>query len=567
MGRPGGRPVFSYDMEKTMRTFRSLGLALPALLASLFPAAAQQAPAPPSVFGEQIEVRVVNVEAVVTDRQGNRVTGLKPGDFRLEVDGKAVPIEYFNEVRGGQAVAPGEAEQSSPVKGLPSLAPGSPVGTSYLVFVDDYFSLGPRRDELLRDLKGQLSRLGPEDRMAIVAWDGGRVEMLSSWSSSERQLGSAIEKAIGRKAYGVARLAELRTFQASQRLTGDTFEPGPRAAFAQRLDIQEIEYAQRVALQTERAVTAAASALRGFASPPGRKVMLMLSGGWPFSPIDYVVNNPNRPVTERVTPSGEEIFQPLVDTANRLGYTLYPVDVPGLESGAADAALAGPSPTGFNLREQEHEASLRYVAQQTGGEALVNSANGKLLQVAESDTRSYYWLGFTPAWQGNDKRHKVKLSVAPAGLKVRARTDFLDLSRRAETSMIVESAMLFGGSPDMRAIPVKLGAPVASGRREMDVPVSLAIPVDALTFVPVDGKYRAELELRVSAVDTGGNRAPVPVIPVALSADEQPKTGTFVRYDTKIRMRRMPHHLMLALFDPLSGKILTAETDVVPPQK
>ena len=43
------------------------------------------------------------VEAVVTDRQGNRVTGLKPGDFRLEVDGKAVPIEYFNEVRGGQA--------------------------------------------------------------------------------------------------------------------------------------------------------------------------------------------------------------------------------------------------------------------------------------------------------------------------------------------------------------------------------------------------------------------------------------------------------------------------------
>ena len=561
--------MFSYDMEKTMRTFRSLGLALPALLASLVPAAAQQ-PAPaaqtPSVFGEQIEVRVVNVEAVVTDRQGNRVTGLKPGDFRLEVDGKAVPIEYFNEVRGGQAVAPGEQEQNSPVKGLPSLAPGSPVGTSYLVFVDDYFSMGPRRDELLRDLKGQLSQLGPEDRMAIVAWDGGRVEMLSSWSSSERQLGTAIEKAIGRKAFGVARLAELRTFQASQRLTGDNFEPGPRAAFAQRLDFQEIEYAQRMAGQTERAVTAAASALRGFASPPGRKVMLLLSGGWPFSAIDYVVNNPNRPVTERVTPPGEQVFQPLVDTANRLGYTLYTVDVPGIESGTVDAALAGPSPTGINLREQEHEASLRYVAEQTGGEALVNSANAKLLQAAESDTRSYYWLGFTPAWQGNDKRHKVKLSVTPAGLRVRARTDFLDLSRRAETSMIVESAMLFGGSPDMRAIPLKLGTVAAAGRREMDVPVSLAVPVDALTFVPIDGKYKAELELRVSAVDSSGNRAPVPVIPIALSADEQPKTGTFVKYDTKIRMRKMPHHLMLALFDPLSGKILTAETDVVPPK-
>ena len=552
-----------------MRILRSLGLALPALLVSLLPAAAQKpaAPAAPqSAFGEQIEVRVVNVEAVVTDRQGNRVTGLRPGDFRLEVDGKPVPIEYFNEVRGGQAISPGEGEGSSPVKGLPSLAPGSPVGTSYLVFVDDFFSLGPRRDEMLRDLKGQLSRLGPEDRMALVAWDGRRVEMLSSWSNSERQLGLAIEKAIERKAYGVARLAELRTFQASQRLTGDTFEPGPRAAFSQRLDIQEIEYAQRVAAQTERAVAAAVSTLRGFASPPGRKVMLLLSGGWPFSALDYVVNNPNRALTERVTPEGEVVFQPLVDTANRLGYTLYPVDVPGIESSMADASLAAPSPTGLNIREQEHEASLRYVAQQTGGEALINSANAKLLQAAESDTRSYYWLGFTPAWQGNDKRHTVKVAVAPAGLRVRSRTDFLDLSRRAETSMIVESAMLFGGSPDMRAIPAKLGTPVASGRREMDVPVSLAVPVDALTFVPIDGKYKAELELRVSAIDANGNRAPVPVIPISLSANEAPKTGTYVKYDTKIRMRKLPHHLMLALFDPLSGKILTAEADVAPPK-
>ncbi|MFL6236820.1 MAG: hypothetical protein ACJ76N_27060, partial [Thermoanaerobaculia bacterium] len=76
-----------------MPMFRSGCLAVLALLAVIGPATAQQKPsgqpqAPQSVFGEQIEVRVVNVEAVVTDRQGNRVTGLKPGDFRLEVDGR-----------------------------------------------------------------------------------------------------------------------------------------------------------------------------------------------------------------------------------------------------------------------------------------------------------------------------------------------------------------------------------------------------------------------------------------------------------------------------------------------
>ena len=199
-----------------MKKLRFIPLAFAALLAaspvlSQTPQTSSEQ-APPSVFGEQIEVRVVNVEVVVTDRQGNRVADLKPGDFRLKVDGKTVPIEYFNEVRGGQAIALAESGAAeSAVKGLPSLAPGTAVGTSYLVFVDNFFSVGPRRDEVLRSLKEQLSRLGPEDRMALVAYDGGGVRMLTSWTNSQRQLGQAIEQAIGDRAQGVTRLAELRS--------------------------------------------------------------------------------------------------------------------------------------------------------------------------------------------------------------------------------------------------------------------------------------------------------------------------------------------------------------------
>jgi hypothetical protein len=141
--------------------------------------------------------------------------------------------------------------------------------------------------------------------------------------------------------------------------------------------------------------------------------------------------------------------------------------VPGVESTAADAALAAPRQTGFNLREQEHEASLLYIAEQTGGRALLNALSNQVLQIAEEDTRSYYWLGFTPSWQGNDKQHKVSLKVQTKGLKVRSRTGFLDLSRKAENSLIVESAMLFGNSPDMVPMAIKLGVPVPSGRREM----------------------------------------------------------------------------------------------------
>ena len=53
------------------------------------------------VFVEVLDVRVVNVEVVVTDRKGNRVQGLHPDDFSLLVDGEETSIDYFSEIAAG----------------------------------------------------------------------------------------------------------------------------------------------------------------------------------------------------------------------------------------------------------------------------------------------------------------------------------------------------------------------------------------------------------------------------------------------------------------------------------
>ncbi len=553
-------------MRSLHQTTVFTGLLLSAALAA---GAQQQPPAvepPPSIFGDQIEVRVVNVEVVVTDKQGNRVAGLQPRDFVLRVDGKDVPVEYFSEVRGGQAIAAGAAAEESPLPGLPSLAPGSPVGTSYLVFIDDFFSIAPRRNEVLRALKGQLTQLGPDDRMAIVAYDGRELEMLSTWSNSERTLSRALDQAVGRQALGFQRLSELRSFDTTSRLHATMgVVPGPRSTFGTQLNLEEISYAQRLAGQVERVVSAAVSTLRGFAAPPGRKVMLLLAGGWPASPADFAINNPNRPIVSRDVPRGEDLLRPLTDTANRLGYTLYPVDVPGVEGSGPDASMGGPQDVGLNLREQEIHASLQLIANETGGKALLNSLRESVLPDVTADTRSYYWLGFTPTWQRNDARHEVAVEVTRPGLRVRSRDSFLDLSRKTEVSMLVESAMLFGSAPGATQLPMQVGKPVRAGRREIEVPLSLAIPADGITTVPIEGKNVAELELRVAAVDVDGNRSSIPVIPLRVTLDGVSETaGKFLRYDTKVRLRRIGQHLIVAIFDPLSNRILTAEADVTP---
>jgi VWFA-related protein len=489
----------------------------------------------------------------------------------MKVDGKAMSVEYFSEVRGGQAIAPGAAAAGETLPGLPSLAPGTAVGTSYLVFIDDFFSIQPRRNEVLRSLKDELSRLRPEDRMAVVAYDGRSLDMLSTWSNSERILARAFDQAQGRPAFGVQRLAERRSFDTTQRLnTSVGVVPGPRSTFSRQLSIEELGYAEHLANQVGRTVNAAVSTLRGFSSPPGRKVMLLLSGGWPYSPADYAINDLNRVLlSSRDVPRGEELLRPLADTANLLGYTIYTIDVPGVEVQGPDASeVESTSATGLNVREQEVHHTLEYVATRTGGRALINSLREKALLTAEADTRSYYWLGFTPGWQKNDKRHEVVVAlVNRPGLRVRSRDSFLDLSRKTEVSMVVESAMLFGSPPGAKPMPMEVGTPVRDGRKEMVLPITLAIPVAGLTVVPLDGKHVAEMELRVAAVDEKGDRSDIPVVPLRMTLDQPPPSEAYLRYDTKIRLRRIEQHLIVAIFDPLSGHILTAEADVKPDVK
>jgi VWFA-related protein len=520
-------------------------------------------------FGESIDVRVVNVEAVVTDRAGHRVTGLKPGDFRLRVDGKEVPIEYFSEVNDGRAVAP-PAEAAKP-EGTAAAAPAvqgvaeGAVGTYYLVFIDDYFSIAAKRDAVLKSMKADLGRLGPNDRMAIVAYDGGRLAMLSSWSGSQADLARAFDRAMARAPRGLDRVTERRN------LVHDDEFASQRGADGAILDLgvtqtglndRQRVYADTVIRQVKGDVQAAVSAMRAFAAPHGRKVMLLLSGGWPFSATTFA--SVGRGLPSKQLPEGDEVFRPLASTANLLGYTLYPVDVPGVQTAAADAEATGPQ-SGRQFSEQEIEDSLAFLAKETGGEALYNSNRTLVLASAQEDTRSFYWLGFSPSWQRNDKSHQIKLEARQAGLQVRSRSGFLDLSRKAEVSMEVESALLFGSPPGGLQMPMKVGTVTRSKRGETEIPITLGLPVSVMTVVPVGGKYASQLELRFIASDGSGNTSEIPVVPVSLSSDHPPVAGKFVRYETKIKLRGAADHLVVAVYDPLSGKIATAESDVQKP--
>jgi len=381
-------------------------LVLAALLVTALPLPAQEEPEPPA-FGEVIDVRVINVEAVVTGRGGERVRGLSKDDFQLLVDGREVPIEFFNEVVDGTMVN-GEL-----VTGEPSAA--DVVGRSVLVFVDDSFAIASQRNIVLDQIGASLARLSPHDQVAIAAFDGKRLERLLDWTSEAGRISAALAVERGRKPDGLtARVHEIQEFP----------------DFGERLS---------------NAVNAAAAAMSGLPAPPGRKVMLLLSGGWPLveAPSRRAFGDRNSAWTD--TGSGEDFFRPLIDTANLLGYTLYPVDVPGFSSGAGPGVLAeAPGPAGpiTSGREQATDYALNFLAQATGGKAAVNSARLEALERMAADTSAYYWLGFTPAWKADDQQHRIELKPRRRGLRVRTRNGFTDVSCQTQVLLNADGTLV-----------------------------------------------------------------------------------------------------------------------------
>ncbi len=557
------------------------------LVASATPSSAQPQSPVSQAFSDVVDVRVVNIEVVVVDKQGQRVGGLGVEDFELKVDGVVVPIDYFSEISGGAAVAADDTRVAS----VPQLRPGARVGTNYLLFIDDYFAIARDRDRVLDNLEEQLSDLPDGDRLAVVAFDGKELSILSSWTDSPRDLERAFRTAKQRKTYGLQRASELRVNDEQRReraKLGATMNemaqgdlPDPRFLTG-NLNSIEREYANRLTDHIKRSVMAAVYALRSFANPEGRKVMLVLSGGWPFSPAEFTVDDYGSSVEEIFTrgafdtsiPGRNALFQPLSDTANLLSYTLYPVDVPGFRrETSTDAQLRGTetaltsdnpnAPSTGPPRELLVHAGLDFLAEETGGLALINAQRDHALDRVIEDTRSYYWLGFQPKRLDENVRHDIEVTLkGHPGLEVRARTGYVDRSRQSEMTMLVESSLLIGDPPSTKPLVLDFGRPEKTRRNRRRIHLEVGVPLDDVVLIPSNGRYVNELEIQISVQDLNGNRSETSIDKIPISGTQPPRPGQLMYYETDLLLAAKDHRIVVAVFDPLSGTILSSSTEL-----
>ena len=369
------------------------------------PAAQTQSAAPTTrsptpIF--RLSVSLVQLDAVVSDRKGNPVTTLNADDFLVLQDGKSQKVTAASYVDMGESWV-----DSSGLPPLPAeaLRPTDARRIVAIVVDDSRMSMESVNAARIGLLKFADREFQPGDLAMLITTSGGYRRAPELTYSR-----FVLRSSIGRLRFS---LDSVRP--------GSVFDPvSSLADFDGAYDsFQERNFS----VSALERVAAAVELLRPL---PGRKSVVLVSEG--FSIFGYGMD----------TSIVRDAMQRLVDNSNRAGVVIYALDPRGLVvTGLTAADAASPRANGgasvpdrrlAALRDSQD--GLRYMADETGGFAVVNSNDlSRGLGRIMADQRGYYLIGYQPeagtlAADSSGRFRHVKIKVKQKGLHVRTRSGF-----------------------------------------------------------------------------------------------------------------------------------------------
>jgi VWFA-related protein len=392
----------------------------------------QKRPTPqePDLDVVKITTNLVQIDAVVTDGQGKRVTDLRADEVEMLEDGKPQAITNFSYIDLGNAPIarpiPKAGDRTLPPEPPRKLRPEEVRRTIALV-VDDlglsFESAHFMRQALRKFLDQQMQ---PNDLVAIIRTAGG-IGALQQFTSDKRQLYAAVEKVkwypFGRG--GVSAFAPMDP---------SGLPPSPRED-ADGTTLEEELNQFREDLFAVGTLGALNYVVRGLRELPGRKSVILFSDGLR--------------IFNRTDPSGSSrilfAMRRLLDLANRASVVINTMDARGLQVLGLTAADSTRGMTAQQVEERlsqrrsdffDSQSGLDYLASQTGGLAIrnTNDLSGGIKRVME-DQSGYYLIGYRPddstfhRVNGRTKFHKVSLKIKrPGKYNVRMRTGFFGVS-------------------------------------------------------------------------------------------------------------------------------------------
>ncbi len=493
----------------------------PAILLLTLKAAALAAPAESPSFRISSASRLVLSDVVVTGADDQLVGNLTASEVEVLVDGKPVPITFFRLVSvepaaGGEVEVPAAPQPPQAARQAEFAAPSA--ARCIMVVLD----LGSISADSMQSLKQGVADflqggLLPSDRLMLVTI-ARTIEIRQEFTGDPEKILAALDK-INPQAYGQDSQASLaRLIDRLETVVGMDQE-GVNTALL--IDTGK-SYITGLENQVHHVATCLGALTRSLASLPGRKQLVLFSGGYPLD-ADILVPEVIKDVYPRIDPrdvsSGiwsahrerlTDYFHAIVDQANRSQVSFYTIDVRGLiaQGGAGGATVRSSVSLIRRGRYNNYLQSditapqdfLSVVAADTGGASYINTNDmQRVVRRALQDARAYYLVGFQPPSGGKaGQYHKLEVRVRRAGCKVSARQGYFELDDAEVVRRDFLNALRF---PELyRQFAMTATDSAASGK----LTVKTEIPVGGLEFSENAGKQLCALEIYGALTDKDG---------------------------------------------------------------
>ncbi|MEA2569819.1 MAG: hypothetical protein QOI24_1820 [Acidobacteriota bacterium] len=554
--------------------------------------------APPQV-GETLDISIVNVDVIVTDRNGNRVRGLTRDDFELIESGSARPISNFAEYRSRSS--DGRAGVVVDAFGAP-VSEGTPPPPRSIVLFVDAFAL-PRHDAdpmfaALKKMIHDAMRAG--DLASIVMWNpiAFRPDVVVGYTSDSRRLTRAIDDLREFSTLG-SRRRGITTVRGSGMVNPDIagLTAGPRnhearatamrdegikvasnvlsnrVSGAGRIDgtvagdgLTDVHFAaMRDRSEQRRKAGIIKALIASMASIDGRKALILathrlslFAGGEYF----YAMGYNDVPPHERAWLDMQPVTSSVIDAANAAGVTIYPIYPEGLGNDGAlpNAANAAAQVNGaYDYQVLTNETSaLSNIAIKTGGMMAWGAKDvATLLPRINDDLDSYYSLAYRSAPANEDTRRGITVKTKNPDYRVRARREYTATTEETKIRQRVTAALFRepDGAPRL-SVQASFGRQQKEGNHAWRAPLTMRIPMSQLVALAGDGEKRSgSMSIYVASAASLGTDAEVThqTQPFNYPDTSSARVASqYVTYEVDVRYDEAAQFIAVAVVDDVS---------------
>jgi VWFA-related protein len=506
-------------------------------------------------LSETIEVRIINVDVVVTDREGTPVRGLKAEDFSVWEDGE--PRTVTNLAEYG-APPPQLAEMD--VSGATVSVDGAqtPMPRHLIIFVDRFGLAKRQRQEVFSALDDFLREaMRPGDKAMLVTYDTS-MKVHVPFTDDQQRIRKEIAKLEANKTQVWGDGDELAEVEQAERMFASD-EDGGKAA----VGMTTYQLAQRAWVRMRNRVRNLNALMSSVAGLEGRKMLLLVSEKFERNPgMKYFL--PRDPETG-VEPTESKEFNAVLllrsftQSANAHGVAVYPIHPGGLKGKIDAVENRGGTATvrEYILFMNDGSASER-IAQETGGlYALGSSETSKMLPAVLRDLDSYYSLGFRAVGPPAPGVRDIKVKVRNPEYRVRYRREFVQKSDHdlMEDRVIANLAQPIANS----GLQIEVKAQPARGASfsKALVPIEIRIPVKELTTLPSDQGQVGSFSVYIASSDAKGGLSDVVRQTQKFTIDNakvKSRTSSHFTYEVQVRVRDQGGLISVGVVDDV-GKV------------